>query len=108
MGVSMTSDMNARKFLPEQRQSFSDRLSNVLRSLPVSRKQLARTAGRTDKAVGHWIDGANSMSAETLLTLAREFDEVWDFVRETVGRDEAAAVEVLDQLETLLKARRSA
>jgi transcriptional regulator with XRE-family HTH domain len=103
----MTSDLNSRTFLPERRKSFSDRLSNVLRSLPVSRKELARAAGRSPKAADNWLDGANSMSAETLLSLAREFDDVWDFICQQAGRDQASAVEMLDQLESLLKARRA-
>jgi plasmid maintenance system antidote protein VapI len=104
----MSFQSDTRQLLPSAGHNFRDRLSQVLRGIGATAKELSRAADKTPKAAERWLAGDNSMSAETLIQLAREFDEVWEFVCEQTGRDQATAAEMLDQLEALLKARRTA
>jgi transcriptional regulator with XRE-family HTH domain len=57
--------------------SPTQRLSNALRRVKASTKEIARRAGYAPPSVKNWRSGANTMSADALIALCREYDEIW-------------------------------
>lgn len=85
-------------------------LAQVLRSIPLSDKQIARRVGRSPGTVWNWRNERTEPSASDAFTLAREFEECWEAVRTSCGRVETAseARRVLDEFaERLERLRKS-
>jgi len=106
MTAGMSCPVNGRQLVRVGGNNFRERLSMVLRDMRRPAKELERAVGKTPKAAERWLSGDNTMSAETLVQLMSDFDDVWEFVCREAGRDQATAAETLDRLEALLKERR--
>jgi hypothetical protein len=101
-------DGNEMSFVAKRRklrgQTLSEALARVLSAMPA--KTLARITGASPRAAQQWKVAASAPSADALLRLATELDEVWAVVRAQAGRSEGEAERMLDDLAAKLRERR--
>jgi hypothetical protein len=114
MEMAMSFPSKPRRVCPEIGHALPirERLAKALRTALAgsnsAAKQLARIADCTPKAAGRWLEAENDMQVKTLLTLCREYDEVWDEVKRMCGRaeEQSDAERLLDELTARLRDRR--
>ena len=88
--------------------SVRDRIATRLRNMGVSAKAAARRIGVTPRTVENWRAANCEMSASALIALCREYESVWQEVKELAGRAETIgeAEAMLDHVTQLLADRR--
>lgn len=72
-------------------------------------KELARVIDRTPRGAEMILKGETAPSAEALILAMRQYDDVWEAVKEMAGRadSESDAERVLAEITERLKARRA-
>lgn len=113
MGATMSSVLGDRNFLGTRtehvpvRERLAEAFRLATRGLKAPAKTVARATGKTPEMAEKWLRGENAPSAEALIAAMRDFDEVWEAVREMAGRASNAseAEAVLAKISAALKER---
>ena len=88
--------------------SVRERIAARLRNMGVTAKAAARRIGVTPRTVENWRAANSEMSASALIALCREYESVWQEVKELSGRANTIgeAEAMLDQMQKLLVERK--
>lgn len=86
---------------------LADALTRATANVTCAAKRIGRVLGKSERTGHNVLSGAHEIKAGDLIRLMREYDEVWDVVREMAGRNGDGLTEkqrkALDALRPLLE-----
>lgn len=96
-------------FTPNHQNLQRDRLADAIRALPLTTKEIARRVGVAPRTVEGWKAGTSAPSYDAVVAACREFDSIWDVMKDAAGRanSNAEAETIISEFTRRLRERRA-